>query len=87
MAHGIISNLARLADIPVPTLWAYCHGSRRASSARAELLEDLTGVSRLAWRGGDVAQIQAGLSAMIITWSPQTGFNIRKPDAPPQAAG
>jgi hypothetical protein len=87
MAHGIISNLARLAEIPVPTLWAYCHGSRRASPARAELLEDLTGVSRLAWRDGDVAQIQAGLSAMIITWSPQTGFNIRKPDAPAPAAG
>jgi len=87
MAHGIISSLARLVDIPVPTLWAYCHGSRRASPARAEMLEDLTGIPRLAWREGDVAQIQAGLSAMIITWSPLTGLNIRKPDMPPQAAG
>ena len=87
MAHGLISDLARLAGLPVPSLWAYCHGTRRASPPRAALLEDLTGVPSLAWREADVAQIQAGLSALIITWSPQTGFSIRKPDAPPQADG
>ena len=81
MARGIISSLARLTDIPIPSLWAYCNGSRRASPTRAKLLEDLTGVPRLAWRDADVVQIQAGLSALIITWSPQTGLNIRKPDA------
>jgi len=79
MAHGIISNLARLAGIPVQTLWSYCQGKHRASPQRARVLEELTGIPRLAWLEGDVGKIQAGLSALTITWKPQTGLVISKP--------
>ena len=85
MAHGIISNLARLAGIPVQTLWSYCQGKHRASPARARILEGLTGISRLAWLEGDIDKIQAGLSALVITWKPQTGLVISKPENQPES--
>ena len=78
MTHGLLSHLARKAKIPVQTVWAYCHGKHRASPQRARTLEGITGISRLAWLEGDVEKIQAGLSALTVTWSPQTGTDISK---------
>lgn len=64
LEHGTITQIARRANLPLKTVWAYCNGTRRPRYERAKQLEAGTGIDALVWLKGDSGEIRKALESL-----------------------